>query len=178
MSHTSSSKRRLIGLSSFAAGIMALTTGLAHADLAVRFDEGAPKDRFTFKNVSACAVENASLELDLSGSAAGLIFDVTASGAGVEVFQPLEMVAGTSAIKRTPRVRDGDNRVTFNIGSLEPGQAIAFTIDVDDTKGGREITVSNAEFEGATVRLRNKGSLAEASFSSKPRLTLKIDSCA
>ena len=55
---------------------------LAFADLDVRFLEGAPKDRFIFHNNSNCSLETARLVLDLSGSSAGLIFDVTGKGAG------------------------------------------------------------------------------------------------
>lgn len=150
----------------------------ALADLTVRFIEGAPKDRFVFKNVGACAISDARLELDLSQSASGLIFDVTSAGAGVEVFQPLEIVAGREALKRVPNVRDGDNKVRFEIARLAPGATLSFTIDVDDTMGGREITVSNSEFTGSTVRLSAATGAAEAMFGAQPQLTVDFKPCA
>jgi len=58
----------------------------AFADIEVTFLESAPKDRFTFTNTGACDLGPAVLSLDLAGSAAGLIFDTSGAGAGVEVF--------------------------------------------------------------------------------------------
>ncbi|MEL7228376.1 MAG: aggregation factor core [Pseudomonadota bacterium] len=145
----------------------------AHADVLVAFDEGAPKDRFTFRNSGSCPLSAAQLVLDLSTSRAGLIFDVTASGAGVEVFQPLDFVTGSTALRAVPKVRDGDNRLTMDIATLAPGETIAFTIDVDDTLGGREITVSDAEIAGARVSLTVKGKTVTAPFTGKARATLE-----
>lgn len=149
----------------------------AAADLAVRFDEGAPKDRFSFENTSACAIRNATLVLDLAGSSAGLIFDVTGQGAGVEVFQPLEMVSGQGALSTLPSVRDGDNRVAFDVAELAPGGSIAFTIDVDDTIGQREITVSDSEIQGASVALVQNGIRVEAAFTNRARTRLPLGDC-
>lgn len=129
---------------SFACALLAAPS-IASADLRVSFVEGAPKDRFEIKNTGACARAGSSVLLDLSTSAAGLIFDVTDQGAGVEVFQPLEIVAGAEALVTTPAVQDGQNQIQFDIASLSPGQAIGFTIDVDDTRGTRAITVSRSE---------------------------------
>jgi hypothetical protein len=158
----------------------ALVLGLAHtarADLAVAFDEGAPKDRFTFKNVGDCPINDAVLTLDLSGSTAGLIFDVTGQGAGVEVFQPLDMVDGTDALAALPKVRDGDTSIAMDIVALPAGEAIAFTIDVDDTAGGREITVSDAEIEGASVRVDVSGATATGVFASDARAAVNTAGC-
>ncbi|MEL6921087.1 MAG: aggregation factor core [Pseudomonadota bacterium] len=135
----------------FGAFIAAALSTAAHADIVVTFDEGAPKDRFTVENVGTCALTDAVVTIDLSGSASGLVFDVTESGAGVEVFQPFELVAGADLLSGTPTVSDGDNRVDMNVRSLGAGRQIAFTVDVDDTVGTRQITVSNSEIEGATV---------------------------
>lgn len=149
----------------------------ARADLEVRFDEGAPKDRFTFQNVGTCPITDASLSLDLSGSEAGLIFDVTAAGAGVEVFQPLEFVSGAGALTSMPTVKDGDNMIIMDLSSLEPGDAIAFTIDVDDTMGGREITVANSELVGAVVRLSHAGSVSSHTFTQSAQGTIPFEGC-
>ena len=75
-----------------------LTTQTAAADIAVRFVESAPKDRFIIENLGDCALTAAGLTLDMAGSAGGLIFDVTGSGAGVEVFQPFDL--GTELEKK------------------------------------------------------------------------------
>lgn len=160
-----------------AIGLTSICALPALADLDVRFDEGAPKDRFSFVNTGGCAIRNAILTLDLGGSAAGLIFDVTASGAGVEVFQPLEIVDGKSALSTIPRVRDGDNRLAFEVAELAPGAAIAFTIDVDDTIGAREITVSNSEILGARVLLEYGGTLSDAAFETGARTKVSLPDC-
>lgn len=156
----------------FLAATVLILSSPAFADVVVSFDEGAPKDRFTFHNTGACTLTAATLELDLSGSASGLIFDVTSTGAGVEVFQPLELVAGKAALTMLPTVKDGDNKLVLNIGALGPDERIAFTIDVDDTAGGREITVSGSEIEGAAVALTVENTSTRASFSSNAEASL------
>ena len=158
-------------------GLAAILSLPAHADLAVTFDEGAPKDRFTFKNVGTCAIKASELVLDLSGSKSGLIFDVTASGAGVEVFQPLELVKGKAAVASVPNVADGDNQIAFDIVSLEPGAEIAFTIDVDDTMGGREITVAGSEIQGAVVRHISASKTSTTTISADATARMALASC-
>lgn len=149
----------------------------ALADINIRFVEGAPKDRFVFENTGTCVISDAVLELDLSGSAAGLIFDVTGQGAGVEVFQPLEITQGRAQLAGVPNVRDGDTGLRFDVLSLAPGEAIAFTIDVDDTMGGREITVSTAEISGAGAVLRENGRETRAAFGPNARAQLSLETC-
>ncbi len=127
------------------------TAGLA--DLTVRFIEGAPKDRVEIKNVGACALTASTLTLDLTTSQGALIFDVTGSGAGIEIFQPFEVVAGREALTTLPTLVDGQNSIDLPISTLGSGASIAFTIDVDDTLGGREITVTGSEISGAKVKL-------------------------
>ncbi|WP_305984093.1 aggregation factor core [Roseibium sp. MMSF_3544] len=167
------------GLTPLVAGLAALAamTTVAHADIAVRFDEGAPKDRFTFQNVGSCPIGNSELTLDISGSKSGLIFDTTGNGAGVEVFQPLEIVSGSASLSSFTSARDGDKQITFSILELQPGDSIAFTIDVDDTSGNREITVSGSEIEGAIVRHDQNGKTSTAIISSDARALLKTDTC-
>lgn len=161
----------------YCAASMLIAVGSAQADLVATFDEGAPKDRFTFQNVGNCTIENATLTLDLSGSAAGLIFDVTNSGAGVEVFQPFELVAGEAALQGQPIVRDGDTKIELKLLKLATQQAIAFTIDVDDTMGGREITVSDSEIKGAKVFLAGTGKSVSGEFSNAAKTRLELPDC-
>ena len=160
------------------ASIISLTGSVsAFADLAIHFDEGAPKDRFSFRNTGDCTITNAKLTLDLSASSSGLIFDVTNQGAGVEVFQPLQFVMGQKSLSSIPKVRDGDNQIILNIDKLGSGKTIAFTIDVDDTMGGREITVSGSEIGGAKVRLKTKMNSLTGTFSSKARAIIQLNGC-
>lgn len=125
----------------------------ALADVEVTFREGAPKDRFVIANKGACATGPMDITIDLAGSDAGLIFDVTDTGAGVEVFQPFVLVSGQAFVANTPAVQDGDNKVVLSLSNLMQDQPVAFTVDVDDTAGGREITVSGSEISGATISI-------------------------
>jgi hypothetical protein len=157
---------------------LGLGMGSAYADLNVRFNEGAPKDQFSFTNNSGCAIMGSQVILDLSTSKAGLIFDVTGSGAGVEVYQPLEIVSGGSALSSVPKVKDGDTMLRLDINQLATGETIAFTIDIDDAAGGREITVSDDEITGANVSLVSNGNSQTAMFEQTSNLTLPIQNCA
>lgn len=160
--------------------IAAITVTLAtpaFADLQIRFDEGAPKDRFVIENTGDCALRDAKLTIDLAGSPYGLIFDVTGRGAGVEVFQPFELESGEASLKSQPLVRDGDNRLTLDFGNLPAGHTLSFTIDVDDTANNREITVSDAEIAGATVRLDALEGVQEAAFGNSASALMARPSC-
>jgi len=147
----------------------------AHADLAVRFSEGAPKDRFSLTNTADCALGPAQITVDLGTAPAGLIFDVSASGAGVEVFQPFEVVSGAQNLATLPKVTDGDTAVTLNLKGLAAGETVAFTIDIDDTGGGREITVSGSEIAGASVRMT--GAMQQGVFNSDARAVVPAAPC-
>lgn len=154
--------------------IAALTfSTAAMADVSVVFREGAPKDRFTIENTSGCSLKGAVVTIDLSKSKAGLIFDVTNQGAGVEVFQPFELTSGAQYLTKVPAVRDGDNAVDLALSSLPKGQNVSFTVDVDDTIGQREITVSGAEIKGAAVRMKVGGKTTSANFGSNARAVIK-----
>ncbi|MEM6304506.1 MAG: aggregation factor core [Pseudomonadota bacterium] len=156
---------------------LVLSAPIAHADITARFIEGAPKDRFELVNDSACALPPGVLTIDIGTAPAGLIFDVTASGAGVEVFQPFELVAGGDSLSALPRVADGDQAIALPIAGLAPGARIAFTIDVDDTGGGREITVSGSEMAGASVRATLDGATYSAAFNETARARLDLPAC-
>ena len=138
----------------------------AAGDVTVRFQESAPKDSFTITNAGTCPLGDMMLTLDLGASAAGLIFDVTGAGAGVSVFQPLEIVAGGQYLGNVPEVKDGDSKLTLPLQGLDAGASVSFTIDVDDTANSREITVSDSEFEGATARLKTGAFVSKANVGS------------
>lgn len=163
------------------AAVLLATTALspAYADINVLFSEGAPKDRFSFRNDTACDLTDLSLEIDLSSSSARLIFDTTGSGAGVEVFQPFERVNGQFAL--AGEVTDGEQQLTLQIEKFAAGETISFTIDVDDTLTASElgnIRVSSSEMQGSQVRLKaSSGAVVSATFGADNRSSLKIDSC-
>lgn len=153
--------------------LLACAPTAALADIVVNFDEGAPKDRFIIENTSACPLPETELVIDLAGSAGKLIFDVTGTGAGVQVFQPFELVEGAEALRRVPDVGDGDRSVALDMVDLAPGGRIVFTIDVDDTIGAREITVAGSEIAGAVIR----SGAGEGTFGTDARASLAGDAC-
>ena len=161
----------------FVAVAAALFFSPAVADVNVEFVEGAPKDRFILTNSGRCSIEAMAVTLDLSTSASGVIFDVTGSGAGVEVFQPFEIVTGESYVSAIPAVADGDRAVTLQLDRLPAGQSVAFTIDVDDTRGTRGITVSDSELRGATALIRTASWEASEAFGETSSLRVPLPAC-
>lgn len=150
----------------------------ALANIEARFIEGAPKDRFEITSFSDCLGGDLSVTIALDGSAGGLIFDTTDQGAGVEVFQPFQLVAGRDLVTQAPEVKDGDTELQLRLSGLPKGQSIAFTLDVDDTGGAREITVSGAEIEGAMLRVRSDTGTQEARFGTDARARTALRDCA
>ncbi|WP_181893152.1 aggregation factor core [Falsiruegeria mediterranea] len=149
----------------------------AQAGLSIRFIEGAPKDRFQIENTGGCDITGAMLRLDLSSSQGALIFDVSSTGAGVEVFQPFVLVEGQEALASVPAVVDGQDTLDLAVDRLEPGAAIGFTIDVDDTIGTRQITVTGSEIEGATVSITQGAEVRATTFNVSARAELPTSSC-
>jgi hypothetical protein len=150
----------------------------AFADVNVKFIEGAPKDTFILANVGICELTDVEVTVDLTGSTFGLFFDVTDSGPGVEVFQPFQIVSGQDFLADTPNVADGDKSVTLPLKTFGQGQTIAFTIDVDDTSGTREITVTNGEIRGATVTIATSTEKFSGSFDGLSKTSVSIPGCA
>lgn len=149
----------------------------ALADLTVTFRDGAPTDRFTITNTGACQTSAMTLTLDMGPSAGRVIFDVTGAGAGVQVFQPLEVVAGAEYLAALPEVRDGQTRLSLAMRALPPGAEVAFTIDVDDTIGAREITVNGSEMAGAVISAEGIGGGFEAVFDTGAMAVLNLPGC-
>ena len=142
----------------FFAALCVATPALS-ANLTVSFQDGAPKDRFTISYDGSCATGAMQVDIDLGTAPAGLIFDTTGAGAGVQVFQPLEWVMGSA---RTSAVTDGDTVVSLALDALAPGETLAFTIDIDDTTSDRQITVNGSEMVGATLRVGTQEALFDA----------------
>ena len=156
---------------------LAALSAPAAADMVVRFDEGAPKDRFSITNASGCAFGAMTVKIDLSGSAGGLIFDVTGQGAGVEVFQPLELVSGRDVVAEVPTVADGDTDVSLRLTGLGPNATVAFTIDVDDTAGQSETMVNSSEISGAKVTVSYDAGDVTGTFDTAPVSRLSLVGC-
>ncbi|MBS9718987.1 aggregation factor core [Pseudohalocynthiibacter aestuariivivens] len=159
------------------AACAAVFAGPSFADVRVQFLERAPKDTFIVTNQGACAIGTSELVIDFQGTSAGLIFDVSGSGAGVEVFQPFEVTEGADFLTSLPTISDGDQTATLLINNLDPAQRIAFTIDVDDTNGVREITVSDSEINGATATLITARDRVSSVFDTKAELVLPTAAC-
>ena len=154
----------------------------ARADLQVTFTESAPKDRFEIRNSGECALRHLVLEIDLAPSAGRLIFDTTATGAGVEVFQPFEVTSGGIELMSSATVADGDSSLSLGIQSLAPGQAVSFTIDVDDTLPAGELgptRVANSEISGGLVkaRLQEANKPLIATFGRNSKATVLLPAC-
>ena len=138
--------------------IFALTPMAAHADINLEFQEGAPKDRFIIEN-NLCSLSDVTLTIDLSTAPAGLIFDVTDQGAGVEVYQPVELESGTAILTE---VTDGSQRLQLRMPEFALGDAITVSADLDDTMPNSnlgQIRVANSEIAGVTVSIETPGGM-------------------
>ncbi len=173
------------------------SVSLAQATLNVRFIESAPKDRFVIQNQSECNLNDFTLTIDLQDSIGKLIFDTTESGAGVEVFQPFEIVSGDielvtktddtqtnvteTNVTETNNVNDGDTALTLRINQLASMERAAFTIDLDDTLVNSElgmIRVTGSEIENATVGIMTQDDLQlSANFDSNSTANIALESC-
>ena len=159
--------------------LLMLTALQSYANIEVRFNESAPKDIFTLENLSECNFSDVMLEIDLSNSAGKLIFDTTATGAGVQVFQPFEVRHGSITLTSAAEVRDGESALSVRIDQVNAGNSVSFTIDVDDTLPRGElgnIRVSGSEIEGGAVYLSlpDKDSVA-ANFSKDATATVNVN---
>jgi len=162
-----------------------ISTGLAETALEVRFIESAPKDRFVIQNLSDCNLNDFTLTIDLKDSAGKLIFDTTETGAGVEVFQPFEIVSGNiklvSQDDETNTVNDGDTALTIRISDLASKESAIFTIDLDDTLTNSDlgmIRVTGSEIENGVINITTANEqLLSATFNNKSTATLNSDTC-
>ncbi len=140
----------------FALSLAPLT---ASAEISFSFIEGAPKDRFVIVN-NHCNLASAALTIDLTTSTAGLIFDVTAEGEGVEVFQPVEIETGSAIL---PVVADGAQMLDIQLGEFSIGDTLTISADLDDTLDQSDlgqIRVAGGEIEGVMVTLTTENGSA------------------
>lgn len=166
---------------SYSCGLALFFTAAAQANIEVRFSEGAPKDRFTFTNQSNCVLKNVTADLDLSKSQGKLIFDITGAGAGVEVFQPFEVTEGKLKLASGESVKDGDSGMSLLIESMNPGERVSFTIDVDDTVPAGAlgmIRVAGSEIKGGTVSIKMGDMKATtAAFTANSKAIIPLAKC-
>lgn len=158
------------------AALLGLTAQSAIADITVRFIESAPKDRFVISS-DTCPLNSVDVLIDLNQSAGGLIFDVTPDGAGVEVFQPVEIES--SGVTAQPVV-DGDQQLSFVISNLQAGNDIVISADLDDVLDNSrlgQIRVAGSELDGAIVRMIIDGQSKAAVFSEGKNSTVLSHSC-
>lgn len=149
---------------------------LTMADINVQFIEGAPKDRFVIA-VTGCPLPTAQIALDLGTAPAGLIFDVTASGAGVEVFQPVELVSGQASMAT---VTDGDQVLLLDVPGLTDGAPVTISADIDDTMANSasgQIIVRGSEIAGASVRVMDGDMTYTGTFDEAGMARVAIPGC-
>ncbi|MEM9540824.1 MAG: hypothetical protein AAGA60_15125 [Cyanobacteria bacterium P01_E01_bin.42] len=152
----------------------------AGTTIKVEFIETAPTDRFIITNTSSCVLEELTLELDLSPSAGMLIFDTSATGAGVDVFQPFEVQEGNIVPLNRSGVADGDTELALRITDLNPGDRAIFTIDVDDTRQNGEFgqsRVTESEISGAIVSITVDDSKATSTFGDESTARVALSEC-
>lgn len=163
------------------AALLAIAAQTANASVNVSFIESAPKDRFVVTNTSQCALQGLQVTIDLTDSVGGLIFDTTATGAGVEVFQPFEVRSGDIKLNAVADVKDGDTSLSVLIANIAPNDSVSFTIDVDDTMRNSSlgmIRVTGAEIENGTVTVMGANSMASTGrFGSNSRADIDFSSC-
>ncbi|MEJ8559949.1 aggregation factor core [Yoonia sp. GPGPB17] len=158
------------------AALLALLASPALADITVRFVESAPKDRFVISS-DTCPLQDVDVLIDLDGSAGGLIFDVTSAGAGVEIFQPVEVQSG---IVTAQPVVDGDQQLSFQISDLRAGDDIVISADLDDVLTNSslgQIRVAGSELDGAIVQMTIGGETQTAVFAEGANTVVLSHSC-
>lgn len=149
----------------------------ALADVQMTFRDGAPKDSFVISALGACDHGGLVLTLDMGPSAGGLIFDTTGAGAGVEVFQPFELTRGGALVSALPEVVDGQKTLSLTLVGLPVDQVVSFTIDVDDTAGAREITVTGSEIAGSVLSVERGGAVSSAVFDEGGVAVVAVSGC-
>ncbi|UUX49508.1 hypothetical protein NUH88_19170 [Nisaea acidiphila] len=161
--------------------LLASAPAAAAEDLSVTFTEASPVDLIIVENRSTCDLYDFGLQIDLRSSAAGLVFDISEGGAGASVYQPFELLEGREAVRSFAPVRDGDRVASILFGTLEAGQRVIFTVDVDDTSAESawgQTVIDGAEIAGATIVITTVGEEpSTAFFLPDGRATAKLRGC-
>ena len=162
------------------AACLALLAAPAAAEVRVGYVDGAP-DWITIRNDSACELGPFELTIDLGASPAGLIFDVSAAGAGFSGFAPMAVVEGGEQVLSVTAVADGDSRLTLSLDFLAGHGAVRIAVDVDDlgpdSELGRTI-IAPSEIAGAAVHAsRGGGPPVSAVFGPDGVSVLPLEAC-
>lgn len=150
---------------------LALCPTIVAADINLRFQEGAPKDRFVIEN-NLCSLSDVTLTIDLSTAPAGLIFDVTEQGAGVEVYQPVELEQGFAVLTE---VTDGSQKLQLSLDEFRFGDELTISADLDDTLPNSslgQIRVADSEIAGVTVSIETSGGFGSALIDASSKVAL------
>jgi hypothetical protein len=139
--------------------------------------EGSSADRFAVTGLRGCALGPADVTIELSESSAGLIFDVTVNGAGVQAYRSYGTGTCAHALGGEGEIQDGDTDITLTLRDITLGVSVSFTIDLDDTAGARESIVSDPEIAGASVRVSNGQGPYKARFSENAVARVMVDGC-
>ncbi len=149
--------------------------------LLISFNESAPKDLFVIQNNTQCELGGSQLTIELNESAGQLYFDTTAAGAGVEVYQPFEVVSGDVGLYQAERVADGQTRLALDLNQLAQDQRLVFSIDVDDqveSHRSRMTMITGSEIAGAQVWLSQPGvAPVSANFGTDSTASLLLPGC-
>jgi hypothetical protein len=160
--------------------LLLFSTSLVNANIMVNFLEGAPKDRFVVTNTGQCSLQALQVDIDLTDTAGELIFDTTATGAGVDVFQPFEVSSGDIRLNGKARINDGDKVLSIIISSIQARASVSFTIDVDDTLANSErgmTIVSGAEIEGGRVTATHGSLGGSGTFDRNSNASINMPKC-
>ncbi len=93
-----------------------------------------------------------------------MIFDVAAAGAGVEVYQPVEVQSGGAIVAP---VVDGDQQLSFKMTTLRTENEVVISANLDNVLENSslgQIRVAGRELDGATVRMTIAGEAQTAIF--------------
>lgn len=135
---------------------LALLATPALAELRVTYVDRSP-DWITIRNDSGCDLGPFELTVDIGRSPAGLIFDVSGSGAGFAGYAPLAVVEGAEQVVAIGELIDGDTRLVVELDFLAGDGSVRIAVDVDDTRADSEFgrtIISPAEIAGAVAEAR------------------------
>lgn len=163
------------------AATLIFSASAANADLVVRFEEAAPKDRFVVTNNTGCSFDRSVLVIALAHSPRGLLFDTVRGGAGENVAQPLEIAAAENVDAVTAPVADGARSAKVALNSFQREGRLVITVDVDDSERSGPMGVqmiSNSEMAGARVRLMlESGEERDAVFNEQGEARVAVPDC-
>lgn len=132
--------------------LIACLASPAAADVEVQFF-GYNGDNFIIANTDACPLIDSTIEIDLSPTAGGVFFDVSAAPPGYQRPRPFEITFGEDFLAEVPKVKDGDTSVLLKVKHLPPESIIRFSVDTDFEKLGSGASVYTSHVEGGLIRI-------------------------